>query len=113
MTFDIALEIFHWHFILKTENIGAANLKTKTILCSLDVSCILQLARWSEIKFKKIVLTLDEILKGVLFALLFTPILAGNTVLRSPRNNGRWGESFPIRENNFHIWQSKWTVCFL
>lgn len=60
MTFDIALEIFHWHFILKTENTGAANLKTKTILCSLDVSCILQLAHWPEIKFKKIVLTLDS-----------------------------------------------------
>lgn len=104
MTFDIVIAIFHWHFILKTENIGAANLKMNTFLCSLDVSCILQLAHWSEIKFKKIVLMLDEILKGVLFTLLFTLILAGNMVLRSPRNNGRGGESFPIRENNFHIW---------
>lgn len=35
----------------------------KTILCSLDVSYILKLAHWSEVKFKKIVLMLGEILK--------------------------------------------------
>lgn len=60
----------------------------KTILCSLDVSCILKLAHRSEIKFKKIVVMLGEILKGALFTILFTLILAGNTVLSSPRNNG-------------------------
>lgn len=85
----------------------------KTILCSLAVSCVLQLAHWSEIKSKKILLILDEILKGVLFTLLFILILAGNVVLRSPRDNGRWGESFPIRENIFHVWQNKRMVCFL
>lgn len=103
MTFGIGIIIFHWHFILKTENIGAADLKMKTILCSLDVSCILKLAHWSEIKFKEIVLMLDEILKGVLFNVPFTLILAGNTVLSIQRNNVWWGESFPIRENNFLI----------
>lgn len=41
----------------------------------------LKLAYWSEIKFKKIVLMLDEIPKGVLFTL----ILAGNMVLNSQR----------------------------
>lgn len=63
----------------------------------------LKLADWSEIKYKKIVFKLDEILKGVLFIILFTLILAGNMVLNSPRNNGWWGEKFLIRENNFHI----------
>lgn len=76
MTFDTVIEFFTGIFSLKTENIGAANLKMKTILCSLDVSCILKLAHWSETKLtnklahwseikltNKIVLMLDEILK--------------------------------------------------
>lgn len=43
----------------------------------------------------------DGVLKGVLFTLLFTLILAGNMVLGSPRNKDKWGDHFPLEEAIF------------
>lgn len=42
-----------------------------------------------------------EVLKGVIFTFPFTLILAGNTVLGSPRNSDRWWDHFPLEQAIF------------
>lgn len=42
-----------------------------------------------------------EFLRGILFTLLFTLVLAGNMALGSPRNSDRWGDYFPLEEKIF------------
>lgn len=55
----------------------------------------------------------DGVLKGVLFTLLFTLILAGNMVLGSPRNKDKRGDHFPLEEAIFIFDKIIWRcVCY-
>lgn len=55
----------------------------------------------------------EEVLKGVLFTVLFTLTLAENLVLGSPRANDRWGDRFPLQDTvfTFDTITQRW-VCY-
>lgn len=77
------------------------------------VYCSLYLAHWSEIKFKWTMPMSEEVLKGVLLALLFTLTLAENLVLASLRTMMGGGDRFPLRQAIFTFDKITWRcVCY-
>lgn len=58
----------------------------------------------TKIFFKWTLLMLEEVLRGVLFTLLFTLLPSRSVLLGRQEENSRWG-SFPITGRHFHVFE--------